>query len=268
MRLSIRTMSALLSVPLALAGCDGGNEDDTTTTTTGEDSGSTTGTDPTTTSADESTTGTPPGAACEEEQVVPEPPVDCTGAKGVIDTSVIIEEDGDDPSILEGVVRVEGSIRINRIDAADLNFMACVQEVTGDVTIFGNENLTNVDGLHGLTTIGTDFIFSENTAITEFGGLPNVQTIERNLIMKNNDSLTSVSGFHSLVGIEGNLTIQNNDALLSIDGLGGLAVVNGVLAITANPSLCISSVICVGEGILQPAVPPETWSTSGNDLGC
>ncbi len=270
MRLSIFTRSALLAVPLALAACDNGDGEGTGGSTT---DGTTTGEPGTTTSttgesADETTTGEPPGGACQDEQVVPDPPVDCSGAAGVIDTSVILGEDGDDPAILDGVVTVNGSIQINRTDLTDLNFMACVQEVTGEVTIFGNEQLTNVDGLWSLTSVGTDFIFSENTGITDFNGLPNITGIDRNLIMKNNDSLQTISGFHSLVGVEGNLTIQNNDALTSIDGLGGLQLVNGVLAITANPSLCQSSIICVGEGITVPAMPPPEWSTQGNDNGC
>jgi len=273
LRLSIFTRSALLAVPLALAACDngdgegtGGSTTDESTTTTGEPGTTTTTTDE---SADESTTtGEPPGGACLEEQVIPDPPVDCSGAAGVLDTSAIIEDGGDDPSILDGIVTVNGSIRINRTAETDLNFMACVQEVTGDVTIFGNDQLTNVDGLWNLTSVGTDFIFSENAALTDFDGLPNITGIDRNLIIKNNDSLQTISGFHSLVGIEGNLTIQNNDALLSVDGLGGLQLVNGVLAITANPQLCQSSIICVGEGITVPATPPDTWSTQGNDNGC
>ncbi len=272
MKISTFTLSGLLAVPLLLVNCDPGSDEGTGTTTdetTTTEDPTTTTEDPTTTSAEGSTTG-PPGPSCLDPQEVPMgPPVDCSGADVVIDTSVIIEEGGDDPSILENVVRVEGSIRINRIDAADLNFMACVQEVTGDVTIFGNDNLTNVDGLWSLTSIGTDFVFSENNAITDFNGLPNVATLERNLIMKNNAAMTTISGFHSLVGINaGNLTIQANDVLNNIDGLGGLAVINGVLAITANPMLCISSVNCVGSGIVQPAVPPESWSTQGNDEGC
>lgn len=256
-----------MAVPLVLAGCDNGATEETGAngSSTGEET--TEGSSTTTTGDDTTTTGEPEPRPCEVDQVIPEEP-DCAGADAVIETSVIIEENGDDPSILEGVVRVEGSIQINRTDLENLDFMRCVQEVTGEVTIFGNESLTNVDGLWSLNAIGTDFIFSENTAITEFNGLPNLPSVVQNLIMKNNDSLQSVSGFHSLVGIEGNLTIQNNDALTHIDGFGGLRLVGGVLAITANGLLCQSSIVCVGEGITMPPVPPESWSTQGNNDEC
>jgi len=218
---------------------------------------------------------------CEDEQVIPDPPVDCSGADGTLDGSAIIEVDGDDPSVLEGISVVTGSIQVNRTDLADLNFMACVTEVGGEVTIFDNDSLTNVDGLHSLTSIGTDFIFSENGALVDFNGLPNIAQMNNNIIMKNNDAMETITGFHSFVGIIntvpdmngvdvqiGNITIQNNPALQSIDGLGGLRVVGGVFAVTGNEALCISSVDCVGNGITMPASPPDTWSTQGNNLGC
>ena len=213
-------------------------------------------------------TGEPEPTDCTAPQVVPKPPVDCSGADGVLQGSAIIEDGNDAPEILVGIRRVEGSIRINRQPITDLDFMACVEEVEGDVTIFGNESLTNVDGLWSLQSIGTDFVFSENTAIVDVDGLPNVSSVTENLVIKNNDSLESISGFHSLEGVGNNLLIQNNDALLEVDGLGGLQSVGGVFAITANPSLCISSVNCVGVGIVDPAVPPAEWSTQANDNGC
>ena len=49
-----------------------------------------------------------PVEPCDDPQAIPPPPVDCSGATGVLEQSVIIEDGGDDPSILEGVVRVEG----------------------------------------------------------------------------------------------------------------------------------------------------------------
>lgn len=272
-----------LGVTLFVGACDSGSEngetssDDATSSptdgnpTSGNETGAATST---ATAGSDGADGAsddgppPPSNGCNDPQEVPAAPVDCSGADGVIDTSVIIEPGQDDPSILMNVRRVEGSIRISRLDATDLSFMACVQEVTGDVTIFGNDQLTNVDGLWSLTSIGTDFVFSENDAITNFDGLPNLVTIPRNLVMKNNLGLQSVSGFHQLEEVGDNLLIQQNDVLGDVNGLGGLRTVGGVFGVTANPQLCISSVNCVGVGITDPATPPDSWSTQANDFGC
>lgn len=287
MKLWNSIMSGLVLAPLAMAGCPSDDTGDTGAGTT--EVGSTTTSDDTTgssTAVAESSTGTPTTGDetgepfdCHADREIPPPPVDCSGASMVLDGSAIIEDGGDDPSILEGVVEVTGAIRINRTAVTDLNFMACVTTVGADVTIFGNEQLTNVDGLWSLTDIGTDFVFSQNNAIEDFNGLPNVAQLVDNLVMRENASLRTISGFHSLVGINGsvndmgvmqggNITIQENPMLEDINGLGEVLVVNGVFAVNNNPMLCQSSVACVGTGIVQPAVPPDTWTTVGNNDGC
>lgn len=260
-------------VVLGMVGCpteDGVVGGDGSTTVT---SGSTSGDPGTTEAADGSTT--PLGMSesgmldpCEDPQVIPPPPVDCSGAAGVLSESVIIDADGGDPSILEGVVRVEGSIRISGTTLTNLDFMACVQEVTGDVTLYDNDLLTDVQGLWSLTTLGTDFVFSSNDAIETFDGLPNVEVLVNNLIMRENASLRRIDGFHQLeeiVGsgvdpdteqtIGGNITIQENPVLESVDGLIGLRVIKGVWAVTNNPMLCDSNVAIAAQCI-ESAEPP------------
>jgi hypothetical protein len=285
--LLLRRMIPSSSCALLLGACVGAapspSEDETGDTTASESGGSTAAgaTDDGTTTgegsgndeefdegSDDASDDGAPLVDCNDPQEVPPAPVDCSAAEGVITNSVIIEPGGDDPSILEGVRRIEGSLRISRLSVSDLAFMACVQEVTGDVTIFGNDQLTNVDALWSLTSIGTDFIFSENDAITDFDGLPNVTTISRNLVIKNNAGMQTISGFQQLEEVGDNLLIQQNDVLRDMFGLGGLRTVGNVFAVTANPELCISSVNCVGVGITDPATPPPEWSTQANDFGC
>jgi hypothetical protein len=280
-------MSGLLLAPLALAGCPSDDTGSTATettepgTTTGDDTtGTTAAVDSSSSDGGSSSSGEPP-AECPPRAEVPPAPVDCAGANGVIDTSVIIDETGmTDPSILEGVITVNGSIRISRTELTDLNFMACVRSVTGDITIFDNDMLTNVDGLWSVEDIGTDFVFSQNDALTDFNGLPNITKLINNLVMRENGALTRVSGFNNLVGIDGmgldpegnqiggNITIQENPVLTSVEGLIGVLVVNGVFSVSNNPMLCLSSVVCVGEAIVQPATPPDSWTIVGNDPDC
>lgn len=242
-------------------------------TTTGSVDGTATTTETSTTSVS-STVDESGGAdtsalhTCEEPQPLPPAPVDCSGADGVIDHDVYVEPQSGHPAeALEGVVRVEGSIYVNRTDLTNLDFMACVQEVTGSITIYDNDQLTNVDGLWSVTTLGADFVFSENGSLADFDGLPNVVEIPGALVIKNNDGMQSLSGLHQLEAV-GDLYVQSNPALRDIDGLGGLQVVGGMFAVTNNASLCLSSVNCVGLGIIDPAEPREEWSARANDEGC
>jgi hypothetical protein len=280
-------MSGLVLAPLAMAGCP--SDDTMADTETASASSSTTSDDTTSgsstavvdSSTGELTTGdmtTGDIFDCHADRPPPPGP-DCSGATTVIDGSVIIEDGGDTPAALEGVIEVTGAVRINRTAETNLDFMACLQTVGADVTIFGNEQLTNVDGLWSLTSIGTDFVFSQNNALVDFNGLPNVAQLVDNLVMRENASLQTITGFNSLVGINGsvnemgemqggNITIQENPVLEDINGLGEVLVVNGVFAVNNNPMLCMSSVNCVGTGIVQPAIPPDTWTTVGNNDGC
>lgn len=282
-------MNGLLLAPLAMAGCPAADDTGSTatesaaTTTTGEEStGGTTVVAESSTGAEESTGVIPDlPPICPERGPIPEAPVDCSTAKGVVEGSVIIDAEGmQTPAELEGVVEVTGSIVISETDLTDLNFMACVRTVGGEITIFNNDQLTNVDGLWSVEEIGTDFIFSGNDAITDFNGLPNVAKLINNLQLRENNAMTAVSGFHSLVGIDGsgldpmgnqiggNITIQENPVLEHIDGLIGILVINGTLAITNNPRLCVSSILCMVDEIIQPAEPPAHWTAMPNDSSC
>ncbi|MEX1364106.1 MAG: hypothetical protein AB1Z98_13345 [Nannocystaceae bacterium] len=270
-----------------MAGCPGDDSsgDGTTEAATGTiDPGTTT--DMTSVDSSGSETAADTGAVptdCQEEREVPPSPFDCTGVDGVLEGSVIIDDtpESDDPSMLEGISVVTGSIQLNTTDLTNLDFMGCVTEVGGEINIFDNDMLTNVDGLHNVTSIGTQFVFSNNDGLVDFNSLPNIQQMATTLAFRGNGALEHISGFHSLVGITANVTdpdgnpavtgsinIQQNPVLLDVDGLGGLRVVGGIFAINNNPMLCVSSPICVGEGITVPAIPPDEWSIANNDDSC
>jgi hypothetical protein len=263
----------LLTGSLALAGCPG---DDTSI----DDTGTSTGAPGTSTGEPPGTsTGEPPGTSTgepgSESGVVdsssggdePWPEFDCAGATEVLDGNVLIETE-DDLAQLEGVREVTRSIVVNQTALTNLDFLGCIDTVGENLQIFGNEQLTNVDGLVNVQVIRGTLIFGENHAMVDFDGLQRLTEVEGSFSMNKNDGLQHISGFDSLIGVEGDVTIRDNEMLLDIDGLKGLMVINGVLAITANPMLCISSVNCVGAGIVIPAVPPPEWSTIANDESC
>jgi len=220
---------------------------------------------------------------CEDPQVVPPPPpVDCSGAAAVIQGTVVIEEGGDDPSILEGVVRVEGALRIHGTELTDLDFMACVEHVGADVTIFDNDQLVDVGGLWSLSEIGTDFVFSQNDAIEAFDGLPNVVVMQGSVIVRENASLQRLDGFHRLERLEGmgtdeegnpvggNVLIQINPVLERIDGLLGLKVIHGMFAAYGdNLALCCDSVEAVEECVeVGPTPLPPNVDPVGLCVAC
>jgi len=192
---------------------------------------------------------------------------------------LVIESEAD-LAELDGVRAIEGELQIDSTSFTNLDFLGCIEEVGGELTIFGNAQLTDLSGLDRLQRVGDSFIFSENTAVpelaglgalTEIGGIVEVDGVPQSrgsLIIQGNHAMTGISGFTSLTTIRGALNIRDNDALEHIDGLRGLRTLGTQFAVTQNPSLCISSVNQVGAGITDPATPRDDWSTRANDDEC
>jgi hypothetical protein len=273
LRLAKLSMGVLMTGSLALGGCP---SDDTGANETGEASSTSTGEPATSTSTssgpDASTSSGPATTADETADGSSSggaglPEFDCEGVDGVLEANANIMSAADLVQ-LEGIREVTRSIVISQTELENLDALGCIETVGENLQIFGNESLTNIDGLVNVKAIGENFIFTENHALVDFDGLQRLPKVDGSFSLNKNDGLTQISGFDSLVGIEGDVTIRDNGVLLNIDGLKSLRVVNGVLAITANPMLCISSVNCVGAGIIQPPVVPPDWSTNANDPGC
>ncbi|MCH9679944.1 MAG: hypothetical protein K0V04_00805 [Deltaproteobacteria bacterium] len=192
-------------------------------------------------------------------------PLNCDDT--VIAGHVVIES-AEDLDQLDGVREVEGELQVDKTDFTNLDALGCLEVVGGELTVFGNDALTDVSGLDNLRSVGGGFIISENPLLPELGGLDQLTEVQGSVVLRQNGSMTRVDGFTSLATIGGGLVIRENDALTNIDGMQALRSVGGQLAITHNPSLCISSINRVGAGIVEPAVIPDNWSTRANDDDC
>ena len=132
------------------------------------------------------------------------------------------------------------------IDAFTSNYPSCT-EIQGNVFVSGvDNNIINLDGLNGLTSI-TGILTIYNTGITELNGLNNITGIGQINIELNQD-LESISGFSALESIsgwydsplfsnDGDLDIDNNLALVIMSGFQNLQTVNGRFLLSGNSLL-------------------------------
>lgn len=180
----------------------------------------------------------------------------------------VVIQGEDDLAQLEGIAVIEGELQLDRTSFTALDFLGCVEEVGGQLTIFGNTALVDLGGLDRLTDLQEGLVISENPALTELRGLDRLVEVGDSVVIRNNAALRAIDGLTGLTGIEASLIIRDNDVLEHIDGLRGLRRVGALFAVTHNPELCITSVNEVGEGIVDPATPREGWSTRANDEGC
>lgn len=131
------------------------------------------------------------------------------------------------------------------VDNFALIYPNCGQSVT-NLTIYG-ENITNLNGLAGLTRIEGDLIITNNPLLTSLSGLNKVTYVGGVIDINNNNSLTTLAGFDAISNIRSSLRIVGNPKLISISALNHLRIIRGFLSVGQNALLPSLSGL---EGIL------------------
>jgi hypothetical protein len=147
---------------------------------------------------------------------------------------------------------------ISKLAIESLDGLENLERVTAEFALFGNSELTSMDGLRSLRIVG-DLKIDENNALVDLiwtspleevdfisiksneglrsikgfdlvtGGTPLIRIVS-------NPSLTKISGWTKIPEIAG-LTIQDNESLESIDFGAGLTKLKQSIAIQENPKL-------------------------------
>jgi len=152
-----------------------------------------------------------------------------------------------------GCTNLEGNVKIRSYsnDITNLNGLNVVTSIGGDLCVNCNY-LTSLSGLDNLTTIGGSLSFGEldyhggpygNARLTSLAALSNLDSIGANLEVYGNDSLVSLSGLDNLEDIAGDLNINYNPFLSVCEAEGicaYLANPNGGISIYYNASGCNS----------------------------
>lgn len=134
-------------------------------------------------------------------------------------------------------------------------------EIEGDVTIGGvSTNITNLNGLSVITSIGGTLWIVWNDNLANLSGLNNLTFIGGDFELKGNDSLTSITSLENLTTISGSLSIGTNffgwiwgnPFLSSLTGLDHVIYIGGDLNIIANPFLSTCEVQSICDYLANP----------------
>ncbi len=108
------------------------------------------------------------------------------------------------------------------------------------LSIFGNNSLTNLDALSGLTTFGGRVVITDNAALQNMDALAGITAIDGDIRVFRNPRLTSIAGLRNVTSVADGLQITNNDVLQEID-LSALTAAPGVNGITifGNPQVTV-----------------------------
>lgn len=122
-----------------------------------------------------------------------------------------------------------------QIDSFQADYPECT-EILGTVEIHG-DNITNVQGLSVLTSIGVDLRIYNNIALASLNGLDNLISIGEYFMLVDNPVLVSLTGLGSLTSVGANIDIWSNTMLSDLSGLDELTSIGGFLRIWQNTNL-------------------------------
>jgi hypothetical protein len=122
------------------------------------------------------------------------------------------------------------------IDNFHTNYPGCTQ-IEGFLNVYGGQNtITNLNGLSGITSIG-DYLSVYDTDITSLNGLNSLVNIGGNLEISECNSITNLTGLGALTNVGGNVVIEHNNNLLNLSGLNSLENIGNLLSVSNNNSL-------------------------------
>ena len=130
---------------------------------------------------------------------------------------------------------IEGALYISGVDITNLEGLNAVTSIGGYLRILENPLLTDLSGLDNLASIGEDLSISQNLSLLSLSALNNLTSIEGNLGIYNNDLLNNLTGLNNVNNVGGGISISNNAGLTSLSGFDQLSAIPGGLSIRENP---------------------------------
>ena len=126
--------------------------------------------------------------------------------------------------------------RQSQIDSFSIQYPGCT-EIGGDVCIgncldFVDSDITNLDGLHSLTSIKGKLTISQNPVLTSLQGLQNLLVIEDDLLISWNDILSSFEGLDQVRKMNGSFTLEWSTGIDTLSGFDMLDTIAGTLTMT------------------------------------
>ena len=131
-----------------------------------------------------------------------------------------------------------GSLNIEYTDLSNLNFLYNLLSIGNDLWLSLNDQLLNIDGLASLNYLGNRLSVIGNDSLTSLNfNNPNHNSDNSfSIYITSNDNLINISGLSNLVSAN-SLFFANNENLQLLDGLNNLQSVANYLTFIDNDSL-------------------------------
>jgi len=166
-----------------------------------------------------------------------------------------------------GCTEIEGSVTINGDNITNLNGLIDLTSIGGDLEIGelsgGNQVLSSFSGLDNLMSIGASLLILRNNSLLSLTGLENLESVGAGLWVFWNDELQNLAGLENLASIGYELQIIDNSLLTSIIGLSNLNSIGEYAFIEISDNDLLASLNGL-EGLTT--IPEHLWILSNNSL--
>ena len=113
-----------------------------------------------------------------------------------------------------------------------------LKEIQGELSIYSNANLKDIDFLPNLETVEGLVAIHINEGLKKISGLNKLSNIDGNIYIQGNLNLETFSGFNNLIQTEKEIRFYQNPKLHTIDGFENLEIIqNEDLVVLENPLL-------------------------------
>ena len=151
-----------------------------------------------------------------------------------------------------------------QIDSFPILYPNCT-EIEGWVKIQGSD-ITNLQGVSVVTTMGTYLTIWYNENLTNLSGLDNLTSVGINFTIVGNSSLSDITSLGNLVYVGAALDIIDNPQLIGLSGIENIEAESiSSLNISYNPQLTYCEVQSVCDYL---ANPNGYLIIENNDVGC
>jgi hypothetical protein len=139
--------------------------------------------------------------------------------------------------------QILGYVKITLTNITSLNGLSVLTSIGGYLTITYNTSLTNLSGLENLTSIGGTLSIESNNVLTNINGLASLTSVGGSgLWINSNPVLTSLAGLENLTTVNGGnqggyVSVHDNPLLNNLAGLEGLVSIEQDFTIVNNSSL-------------------------------
>ncbi len=139
------------------------------------------------------------------------------------------------------------------------------EDFNGNLYVYGYySGIENMDSLYNLKSVSGSF-YINNSQLSDLNGLSGLKSVGEYLFISDNTQLQDVTGLNQLDSVGKSFMIQNNNQLESLDGISGIKTVEENLFITDNNNL---KLCCDAYPLLASGVVKGNISINNNGSDC